>query len=772
MTLSVDRAWNTWSGSVPGNMIHLPSGFAARVSVFDGDFGSLEDFHDRLDRKGSHIELGNHMMNGELVEFVLCHSNLHVDVSFAKVTPFLIVGTVRFREVSRWNAHIWLNLEVGYSDDFPAPDENLTLGALDSGSRHVWAQPSDARGNAPMLASRWRSQEFRVTTSARPTRCDIYPSRSELEQDYEVRGAGFVRPPTTRGRWAAFRYNVEGTHSFDFVIAQGPDGPKTAQSALEALGDAPAVVSRRRAEAELGSAPNRAVRDVVAWNTVWDPATASPYTCLTRNWLKGLGGRSIWLTDVMYNALLAAVAGDWQLADENLDEVLSGQQASGLVPGLVAGSTEWVDRTQFPVLSYIVWRTYLLTGNLTKLASHYPVLRRYQDWQYAERDGNGNGLLEHGSEPIGLALNAGSRWAAINESGMDNLPVFDDAVYDDNTHTLDFEEVGHNSFLVLGYEMLANIARALGRTDEASELSAEQRRLAQLVRDRLWDDERRVFAGRLWSGRFATHLSPTSFYPLVAGIASEEQARILVEEHLLNPDEFWGGSVIPTTPRNDPVARDNAYWRGRVWPPLNFFVWEGLRRYGYFELASELAERSWHLFDTGWSSRRHAHENFQMWETDNCDWPDSDGFYSWGAMMPLMASLEVADANPWYGVTLSAQAGAAVLARPGETLCLVPGEVPRSVKLVLNGLPVCTVIGCSLLSNVAVDKSSITFRCGLGSIPAPQSLRVVLEPERRSRLRALMVNGQSADIATLAGDDGATWPGSIAPTQLEMLFSA
>ena len=57
-----------------------------------------------------------------------------------------------------------------------------------------------------------------------------------------------------------------------------------------------------------GDAATRAIRDVMAWNTVWDDANRRPYTCLSRAWLRGFGGWGIWMSDAFYNAMLCARA--------------------------------------------------------------------------------------------------------------------------------------------------------------------------------------------------------------------------------------------------------------------------------------------------------------------------------------------------------------------------------------------------------------------------------------------------------------------------------
>ncbi len=58
-----------------------------------------------------------------------------------------------------------------------------------------------------------------------------------------------------------------------------------------------------------------AMRDVVAWNTIWDETNARPYTAVTRIW--NLGKFAVWFNDQIFAALLAGVF-DADLARENM----------------------------------------------------------------------------------------------------------------------------------------------------------------------------------------------------------------------------------------------------------------------------------------------------------------------------------------------------------------------------------------------------------------------------------------------------------------------
>jgi putative isomerase len=100
--------------------------------------------------------------------------------------------------------------------------------------------------------------------------------------------------------------------------------------------------------------------------------------------------------------------------------------------------------------------------------------------------------------------------------------------------------------------------------------------------------------------------------------------------------------------RGDPAFRQNVYWRGRIWPILNWLVWLGLKRNGLAAEAQTLQRKSWILFTGPWKSRL-APENFNAVTGKALDQPDTDPFYSWTVLMPLMAVAEIMDFDAWDG---------------------------------------------------------------------------------------------------------------------------
>jgi Mannosylglycerate hydrolase MGH1-like glycoside hydrolase domain len=382
---------------------------------------------------------------------------------------------------------------------------------------------------------------------------------------------------------------------------------------------------------------------VLGWNTIWDPANRQVYTVATRAWIaRKFGGFGVWQIDGFLHSVLAAHLGAGRLAWDNVAAVLAGRTPRGNLTALRAATTNWADRSHPPVGAQACWSVQAMTPDDDAAARAAEVLAGAFDWWFATRDGNGNGLLEYGSSPVGDGHFVHTRQAAMDESANDNSPVHDDARFDLSTHTLDLEDVGLNSLLVHEGSLLA---RLLPGSDRIAGRAAE---LAEAVRTRLWDDEREVFAGRLWNGEFTRSLSPTSFYPLLAGIATQAQAEAMTARWLADPRRFGGPYPVAGTPHEDPAALDNVYWRGRVWPCFNYLVYLGLRRYRFDEQAAWLAERGLEMFRRGWSERR-CYENFSQQTGGGGDSVDAEPFYTWGTLLPMIADLEALGTDPWDG---------------------------------------------------------------------------------------------------------------------------
>ena len=122
-----------------------------------------------------------------------------------------------------------------------------------------------------------------------------------------------------------------------------------------------------------------------------------------------------------------------------------------------------------------------------------------------------------------------------------------------------------------------------------------------------------------------------NFYPLIAGAASAEQAKRVLSV-MTDLKRFWGKWILPTVPYDDPLWPQQAYWHGTVWAPVNFLVFQGLRRYATPKLQAEYAKKGVDLFMRNWRARGWCGENFG---SDN-GVVNGDKHYTWGALMCLV----------------------------------------------------------------------------------------------------------------------------------------
>ncbi len=618
------RAWNSWDSEHPAEMCYLPLGIRITPCAYASSANSFTRFP-----AGKGVTLGPRSLDGDGIDLTLAHAGTSLALSYDKPDPLTLRGHWEAQHLAEWGLRFWIVLVLRW---IPPDAQQAVEWIYDSSSGE--------------LAAMSGSHAVVIRGERLPLLATFHDSLDALEQEYETKGYFCLDSRGERGRVAVLRYHLEEMPRFTFAAAIADDRKKALARAVAALSLPPATPLRPLQTGRHAGALD-AVRDVIGWNTVWDGANRRPYTSLSRNWVaQKFGGWGVWLNDVLYHGLMAGLF-DTQIARENLAAVFAGATPYGNLPCLLTGRDSWVDRSQPPIGAFIVWMLYLRTRDTRILRESYEVLARNHDWWWRTRDGNGDGLVEYGTSPVGAGLYRGTKLAAKDESSMDNSPVHDEATLRTDVWTLDCADVGLNSLLALDGEMLANIARALGHDGEAERLASRSEALKLRIRERLWDGERRVFANRLWSGKFTASLAPTSFYPLIAGAASRAQAQDLL---LLLKDvsKFGGTWRLPSCTRDDPAFSDNVYWRGRVWPPLNFLVWHGLKRYGFDAEASDLADNSYRLFLGEWA-RRNCPENYNALTGEALDQPDTDSFYGWGALMPYMAVGEVTDVNPWNG---------------------------------------------------------------------------------------------------------------------------
>lgn len=387
-----------------------------------------------------------------------------------------------------------------------------------------------------------------------------------------------------------------------------------------------------------------AMQTCIAWDTIYDPKHRRVVTPVSRIWNDQ--GYKLFCWDT-YFAGYMCLEDNRELAYANAVEITRSAVPAGFVPNYDwSGITSSRDRSQPPVGAIIFLQLYRKYNDRWLLEEVFEQLCAWNAW-WTEHRQIKDGLLAWGSDRIEPLV--GNYWettgvndtfGAALESGLDNSPMYDDIPFNKEKNALELADAGLMGLFIMDCLALAEIASILGDSERADALCATAERFGVNLHQ-LWDEETGIFRNlRTDTGVFSERLSPANFYPLLTPYATASQVRRMIDEHLYNPDEFWGEWVLPSIARNDPAYTDQNYWRGRIWAPMNLLVYLGLHMQGETEAASRLAEKSSALLLKEWLSHGHVHENYNCNTGEGCDVPNSDRYYHWGGLLGLIALMD------------------------------------------------------------------------------------------------------------------------------------
>lgn len=237
---------------------------------------------------------------------------------------------------------------------------------------------------------------------------------------------------------------------------------------------------------------------------------------------------------------------------------------------------------------------------------------RREDIETAEHAFNQN------KDKIFLDLRAGA------ESGWDfSSRWFRSPVDIESIHTTDMVAVDLNSLL---YQLESTIAEAytlLRQPLLAKRFRVAAERRAETIRRYCWDPRTNFFTDYDFrAGTTTGTLTLAGVFPLYAKIASNEQAAAVaarLEAEFLKP----GGLV--TTLENNGQQWDAP----NGWAPLQWIAVQGLREYGYFELAGKIRDRWLATNEAVFASHRKMVEKYDVVNPGaggGGEYPLQDGF--------------------------------------------------------------------------------------------------------------------------------------------------
>ena len=395
----------------------------------------------------------------------------------------------------------------------------------------------------------------------------------------------------------------------------------------------------------------KAMQTILAWNTIYDAPNHRVITPVSRLWNKQWGGFVLFEWDTYFASYMLSLFNK-ELAYANAVEITKAITPEGFVPnfqsvsgyqqasgdGSLLRSSSW-DRSQPPVGSKVVLEIYKKYKEKWFLNEVYDELLTWNKWWPATRDVKG--FLAWGSYYKNDTVFTESQLqSAAYESGLDNSPMYDGVPFNTQTHTMELADVGLMSIYIADCNALAEISAILGKNAEAAALKKRSSFYAKQL-GTLWDEKTGIFLNRrLDTDAKSYRLSPTNFYPMLAKACTQKQAERMMKEHYFNSNEFYGQYVMPSISRNDSGFKDNSYWRGRIWAPMNFLVYLGMLNYDVKDARTDLVTKSGELLLKNWKENGGVFENYNAVTGEGSDVHNADGFYHWGALLTFMEFID------------------------------------------------------------------------------------------------------------------------------------
>jgi len=309
----------------------------------------------------------------------------------------------------------------------------------------------------------------------------------------------------------------------------------------------------------------RTLAAYITWSCVvrQDGNLPRPAMYMSNNWMT-----NIWSWDHCFNAI--ALAGNMpETAWDQFMIFFDKQDVSGMLPDFMNDKFSLWNCCKPPIHGWTLMRMMERTEWLTEsqLREVYGPLARWTEWWFAHRDDDGDGVPQY---------NHG------NDSGWDNSTVFRNAI--------PVESPDLSVFLILQMDALAAIAEKLGMPDEARSWRARGDETFDRMLAHFWKGER---FSAMQSGTHAEAAGDSLilFMPILLGTRLPDDIRTHLLAGLKYENRFLTPHGLATESVQSEFYKSDGYWRGPIWAPSTYLLYEGLKAAGEPAFARDVARR-------------------------------------------------------------------------------------------------------------------------------------------------------------------------------------
>ncbi len=186
-------------------------------------------------------------------------------------------------------------------------------------------------------------------------------------------------------------------------------------------------------------------------------------------------------------------------------------------------------------------------------------------------------------------------------------------------------DVGTNAILQQANQDLLALVHEFGSVQEVRELE-ERIKLTHSVFAALWDEELGLYLSHDEISETPIRVPTSSgFLPIFAGLPTKRQVARMAAEV-----QRWAECcehLIPSTSPFHPCFESKRYWRGPVWPHINWIIAQGFEKYEYTNVANRIRESTISLI-----SKNGFQEYYDPHTSEGC----GGSSFSWTAAIALL----------------------------------------------------------------------------------------------------------------------------------------
>jgi len=322
-----------------------------------------------------------------------------------------------------------------------------------------------------------------------------------------------------------------------------------------------------------------------------------------------------WFWDSCFHTIIYTRLKKFEDARKEMRSMLQGQWKNGMIPHMIywkksrRANVDWGTKnntssiTQPPMIAYAIENLYNRTNDKEFVEEVFDNLDRYYKWLHKERSTDyllsiihpwesGQDDFITWDEVLGITkpkkmqlfkikLDLIKKFKAVN---FDSKKFMKKNIF--NARSLLF-----NCIYLRNLKSMHVLSKIVGKEEKYYANKIKQ--VTRACKKTLYDKEQGIYSTVYNKNSRANGFNNSSlFMPLFAGLLTKTQAEKLVKEHLQNKNLFWTKYPIPTISKDDKEFEPGRYWRGSSWLNINWFVYQGLKDYGFNSTAKKLRKRS------------------------------------------------------------------------------------------------------------------------------------------------------------------------------------